>query len=126
MKILLAMNMPEIWGTFLRDSGYSAIHWSQVGDIRALDAEIMDWARDNDHVVLTHDLDFGSLLFLTSAIAPSVVQVRAEHILPRFVGAAVVEALHVAATALTEGALVTSDPRRHRIRLLPLRGNARQ
>lgn len=95
-------------------------HWSRVGAIRALDEEIMAWARDHDHVVFTHDLDFGSLLFLTNATAPSVIQIRAEHILPKSVGAAVLETLEIAATALEDGALVIIDPRRHRIRLLPL------
>lgn len=120
MKILLDMNMPMVWEAFLRDAGHTAIHWSRVGAIRALDEEIMAWAREHDHVVFTHDLDFGSLLFLTNATAPSVIQIRAEHILPKFVGAAVLETLEIAATALEDGALVIIDPRRHRIRLLPL------
>ncbi len=57
---------------------------------------------------------------LTNAAAPSVIQIRAEHILPRFVGPAILETLDVAARMLEAGALVTIDPRRHRIRLLPL------
>jgi predicted nuclease of predicted toxin-antitoxin system len=121
MKILLDMNMPIVWDEFLREAGHAPIHWSRVGDIRAPDDEIMAWAREHDHIVLTHDLDFGSLLFLTNAAAPSVIQIRAEHILPRFVGAAVLETLAIAAKPLEEGALVTIDPRRQRIRLLPLR-----
>lgn len=121
MKVVLDMNMPEIWEQFLTAAGHSAIHWSRIGDIRADDTDIMAWARANGHVVLTHDLDFGSLLFLTNATAPSVIQVRAEHILPKFLGAAVLEALDVTAPMLASGALVTIDPRRHRIRLLPLR-----
>ncbi|WP_295409420.1 DUF5615 family PIN-like protein [uncultured Thiocystis sp.] len=125
MNILLDMNVPMVWEAFLREAGHAAIHWSRIGAIRALDKEIMAWARDHDHVVLTHDLDFGSLLFLTHATAPSVIQLRAEHILPKFVGAAVLETLEMAATALEEGALVTIDPRRHRIRLLPLHPPAR-
>ena len=86
----------------------------------------MEWARNNNHVVLTHDLDFGSLLFLTNATEPSVIQIRAEHILPKFVGTAVLETLDVAGKRLDDGALVTIDPRRHRIRLLPLQPSGRQ
>jgi predicted nuclease of predicted toxin-antitoxin system len=126
MNILLDMNMPEVWEGFLRNAGHSAIHWSRVGDIRALDEEIMEWARDNGYVVLTHDLDFGSLLFLTNARAPSVIQIRAEHILPKIVGAAVLETLDVAAKTLEDGALATIDPRRQRIRLLPLKARRRR
>jgi len=123
MKILLDMNLPEVWERFLNDAGHVAIHWSRVGDIRAFDEQIMDWARVRGYVVLTHDLDFGSLLYVTNAKSPSVIQIRAEPILPGSVGPIVLEALDVAARMLKEGALVTIDPRRHRIRLLPLRGN---
>ncbi|RKT43339.1 DUF5615 family PIN-like protein [Thiocapsa rosea] len=121
MKIVLDMNIPEVWEDFLRGAGHEAIHWSRIGDIRADDDAIMAWARENDHVVFTHDLDFGSLLFTTNAAAPSVLQLRVQHIVPDAVGDAVLETLITAADSLNSGALVTIDPRRHRIRLLPLR-----
>lgn len=123
MKILLDMNIPEVWVAFLNKAGHDATHWSGVGDIHARDTEIMAWARAHQHVVFTHDLDFGSLLFATNAKAPSVVQLRAEHIVPEVLGDVVLEALGTSAEALRRGALVTIDPRRHRIRLLPLKGN---
>ena len=123
MKIVLDMNIPEIWVGFLNDAGHEAVHWSGIGDIRADDVEIMTWAREHDHVVFTHDLDFGSLLFATNAKAPSVIQLRVEHIVPEVVGDAVLETFNTATEAIRAGALITIDPRRHRIRLLPLRSN---
>ncbi len=123
MKIVLDMNIPETWIDFFKNAGHEAIHWSNIGDIRADDGEIMAWARNNSHVVFTHDLDFGSLLFSTNASAPSVLQLRVEHIVPEVVGDAVLEALNSTQQALLAGALVTIDPRRSRIRLLPLRNN---
>jgi len=63
VKILLDMNIPEVWVAFLNKAGHDATHWSRVGDIHARDTEIMAWARAHQHVVFTHDLDFGSLLF---------------------------------------------------------------
>jgi predicted nuclease of predicted toxin-antitoxin system len=121
MNIVLDMNIPETWEHFLNRAGPDAIHWSRIGDIRADDDAIMEWARDHGYVVFTHDLDFGSLLFTTNAATPSVIQLRVQHIVPDVVGNAVLEALVTAADALKSGALVTIDPRRHRIRLLPLR-----
>ena len=120
MKILLDMNIPAVWEAFLNKAGHDAIHWSRIGDIRAPDTEIMAWAQAHEYVVFTHDLDFGSLLFATKAKAPSVVQLRAEHIVPEVLGDAVLEALSTSAEALQNGALATIDPRYHRIRLLPL------
>ncbi len=122
MNLLLDMNIPEVWEPFLRDAGHAAVHWSRIGDIRAQDVEIMHWARAHEQVILTHDLDFGLLLYLTEARSPSVVQIRAEHIVPRIMGAAILEALAKAEPLLRAGALVTVDPRRHRVRVLPLRG----
>ena len=53
------MNIPVDWIRVLEWHGWETVHWSEVGDIRATDAEIMAWALTNDFVVFTHDLDFG-------------------------------------------------------------------
>ena len=80
MKILLGMNLSPQWVRVINQSGWDAVHWSEVGDIHATDANVMAWARENGYVIITHDLDFGMLLALTQAVSPSVVQVRAQDI----------------------------------------------
>ena len=82
MKILLDMNLSPRWVGFLRQEGFEAVHWSTVGDLRASDAAIMAWARDNAFVVFSHDLDFSALLAATQAVGPSVVQVRTQDVMP--------------------------------------------
>ena len=121
MKIVLDMNIPPIWVQYLNDAGHDAIHWSNIGNIRAEDTEIMEWARINKHIVFTHDLDFGSLLYATGAKAPSVIQLRVENILPSSVGNELLETLKIATEELNNGALIIIDPRRQRMRILPLR-----
>jgi predicted nuclease of predicted toxin-antitoxin system len=91
-----------------------------LGAPSAPDAEIMPFARDEGYVVLTHDLDFSTILAATHGDKPSVVQIRAEDVSPDVIGAAVIEALRQMATELDEGALLTIDPKRTRLRLLPL------
>ena len=108
-------------GRVFRVSWYEAKHWRQIGDIRAEDTEIMEWARVNEYVVFTHDLDFGSLLYATNANKPSVIQLRMENIVPDAAGSFVIETLDVVSKELEAGALAIIDPKRHRIRLLPLR-----
>lgn len=122
MKILLDMNIPVTWEPFLNDAGYEAIHWSKVGDIRELDVNIMAWAREHGFIVFTHDLDFSALLFATNAKSPSVIQLRAENILPATMGQIVLRTLKDIARELESGVLVTIDPRKHRVKLLPLKG----
>jgi predicted nuclease of predicted toxin-antitoxin system len=121
MKIVVDMNLAPLWCEFLaRESRFTAIHWSAVGDPRATDATIMCWAAANDHVVLTHDLDFSTLLAATGAARPSVVQLRGDDVMPEAAGPVVLAALRDHVEALRKGAIVTLDLRGARLRLLPL------
>ena len=80
----------------------------------------MAYASANDCVVLTHDLDFGAILAATHGDKPSVVQIRAEDVSPEAIGNQVIIALRQMATELEAGALLTVDPSRTRLSLLPL------
>ena len=80
----------------------------------------MAYAAANDYVVLTHDLDFSAILAATHGEKPSVVQIRAEDVNPDRIGAQVAAALRQMESELQEGALLTVDPNRTRLRLLPL------
>jgi predicted nuclease of predicted toxin-antitoxin system len=76
VKVLLDMKLSPVWVSFLQDAGIAAVHWASVGDARAQDTELMAWARTNDCIVFTNDLDFSALLALTRDTGPSVLQVR--------------------------------------------------
>lgn len=80
----------------------------------------MDYAGVHGFVVFTHDLDFGTLLAMRRSPGPSVIQIRAQDVLPVAIGHFVVNALRAARTHLDSGALVTIDPAQYRIRLLPI------
>ena len=82
IQMLIDMNLSPDWASELAKHGWAATHWTAIGDPRATDLKIMDWARSNSFVVFTHDLDFGTMLALTHASGPSVVQVRGQNILP--------------------------------------------
>ena len=120
LKLLLDMNLSPEWVPMLREQGWEAVHWSTVGNPRAPDREMMDWAAANQYVVFTHDLDFGTMLALSHEAGPSVLQVRAENILPDHLGAAVVAALGQHEEDLLSGALVVVDEGRSRVRVLPI------
>jgi predicted nuclease of predicted toxin-antitoxin system len=120
VQLVIDMNLSPEWVDELAGHGWSAVHWSKVGDPRAKDAVIMDWARSNGHVVFTHDLDFGTMLALAHASGPSVLQVRAQETLPENIGSQVIAALRQHDADLAAGALVVVDPKKSRVRLLPL------
>ena len=94
--LVIDMNLSVDWVAALALHGWSAVHWSTVGDPRADDSAIMAWALANGHVVFTHDLDFGTMLALTHATGPSVVQVRGQNVLPEDIGPMVIAALRQA------------------------------
>ena len=81
----------------------------------------MAYAATHDYVVLTHDLDFSAILAATHGEKPSVVQIRAENVSPDVIGLQVITALRQMEPDLEEGALLTVDPNRTRLSLLPLR-----
>jgi predicted nuclease of predicted toxin-antitoxin system len=120
MKLVVDMNLSPAWVESLRAAGYEAAHWSTLGDPRATDAEIFRFARDQDWVVFTHDLDFGALLAHTQSGKPSVFQVRTRDVTPDHLGPLILKTLHQFTAELEGGALVTVDEARQRVRLLPL------
>ena len=120
MKVLVDMNLAPAWCEVLTVEGWEALHWSTVGDPRAADAAIMAWARANGFVVFTHDLDSGTLLALTHASGPSVIQLRVQDVLPASLSASVVAALRRFSAELQAGALVVIDTETARARLLPI------
>jgi predicted nuclease of predicted toxin-antitoxin system len=119
MKLLIDMNLSSDWVDYFARNGWEAVHWSAIGDPRAPDIDLMQWAVANEHVVFTHDLDFGTLLALTQAQAPSVIQVRTQDIMPQTLGANVIRVLRDYQQVLEDGALITIDETRSRVRILP-------
>lgn len=120
MNLLVDMNLSPRWIEFLAREGINAVHWSTVGQGQATDAEIMAHAKAAGWIVLTHDLDFGSILAATGGDKPSVVQIRADDVNPEIIGKRVAQALHQTAVDLEHGALITIDPAKTRVRVLPL------
>ncbi len=121
MRLLIDMNLSPRLAQYLSAAGFPAEHWAKLGDATTDDSELMAFAVANDYVILTHDLDFGTILAATRGNSPSVVQIRADYLSPQSIGAQILVALRQAGEALAVGALVTVDLRRLRITLLPIR-----
>ncbi len=120
VKLLIDMNLSPDWVPILKRHGWSAVHWSTIGDPRESDRVIMDWALRHDYIVFTHDLDFGTMLALSHATGPSVLQVRAQDILPDHLENIVIAALRQHDDDLASGSLIVVDENRTRVRILPI------
>jgi predicted nuclease of predicted toxin-antitoxin system len=55
MKLLIDMNLSPRWVKLLADADIEAVHWASIGVATARDVDIMDFARLNGYVVLTHE-----------------------------------------------------------------------
>jgi predicted nuclease of predicted toxin-antitoxin system len=119
--VLIDMNLSPAWVDWFMKQGWSAVHWSAVGDPRATDRVILTWTRDHGHVLFSHDLDFSAVLASSHATSPSVIQLRARDVTPDGSGSLILEALTLWETELRQGALVSVDENTRRVRILPLR-----
>ncbi len=120
MKFLIDMNLSPHWVGVLKEAGFDAIHWSNVGDPRAPDHEIMGWAKAKGYIVFTHDLDFGTILAASKSEYPSVIQIRTQDINPHHIGNLVVSVIKQLQENLKKGAIISVDEKRARARILPL------
>jgi len=121
MKILIDMNLSPAWVSVLEEAGHTASHWSTIGSLNAPDREVLLWAKANGYFLFTHDLDFGAILAATEAEGPSVIQIRAQDISPDYAKNLILNILNKFAKNLIQGALISVDEEKSRVRLLPLR-----
>jgi predicted nuclease of predicted toxin-antitoxin system len=120
MKILIDMNLSPTWVMVFAEAGIEAVHWSQIGDPRTTDREIMNYAIVHEYVIFTNDLDFGTLLAATAANLPSVIQVRTQDLLPAAIGNLVISTLERFRSEIEMGSLITLDTLRSRVKILPI------
>jgi predicted nuclease of predicted toxin-antitoxin system len=124
MRFLIDMNLSPKWVGALEQAGIEAMHWSTIGPANTGDPEIMAYAKEHGFVVLTNDLDFGSILAATGGNAPSVVQLRTDDCRVGSIADLVTRSLIQAEDQLATGALVTIETTKLRITSLPI-GTAR-
>jgi len=119
MKIIVDVNLAIRWADILSSRGIEAVHWTAIGAANAQDIEIMSYARQNGYSVFTNDLDFSAILVSTRATDPSVIQIRAEDTRPEAHLDRVVEILNKYSASIEQGTIITIDPHKTRIHILP-------
>jgi predicted nuclease of predicted toxin-antitoxin system len=87
----------------------------------ATDLEILEFARLEDRIVLTQDLDFSMLVALSNYDQPSLITLRLSSAKPDVVTQRLLEVLPNLEQDLREGSAITIDDNFVRIRKLPIR-----
>jgi predicted nuclease of predicted toxin-antitoxin system len=120
MKMLLDQGLPRSAALLLREGGIDTLHVGEIGLAAAADNEILQRGRQEERVVVTLDADFHSLLAFSRAVSPSVIRIRIEGLTGPMAANVIREAVLRSKEDLENGALVTVQPGRIRIRRLPL------
>jgi len=120
MKILIDVCLSPDWVAFFREHGVESIHWTMIGACDAKDSAIFSYAHENDFIIFTHDLDFGTLLAQAKSSGPSVIQARVQDPSPDAIGVLVLQLLRQFQTPLLNGAIVTLAADKRKVRILPI------
>jgi predicted nuclease of predicted toxin-antitoxin system len=120
MKLLLDQGLPLSAAALLSDAGIDTIHVGEIDMSEAEDSDIIQRARDEGRVVATLDADFHTLLALGIAITPSVIRIRIERLRAQALTDLLLKVIVECEEDLAQGAAITVEPSRIRIRRLPL------
>jgi predicted nuclease of predicted toxin-antitoxin system len=105
----------------LSDAGHDVIHVREVGLATASDDEIVDFASQEERIVISADTDFATILALRKAKRPSFILLRGDiERWPEAQTALLLEQLSALEEVLTSGAVIVVTRDRIRIRSLPI------
>lgn len=120
MRFLVDECLPQHLARLLAAEGHDVVHVCDLGLDGAPDEVVLGRAEQDERILVTADTDFGTLLALSGASRPSVILLRRP-------GRRSTERLHVilavldlVAEPLADGAVVTAEASRIRIRQLPI------
>jgi predicted nuclease of predicted toxin-antitoxin system len=120
MELLLDQGLARSAATLLRKAVIDTVHVGKIGYSTADDAMILQKTRDEGRIVVTLDADFHALLALSRATSPSVIRIRLEGLHGPEAVSLIEAVLTHCGDDLAQGAVVTVQPGRMRIRRLPL------
>jgi predicted nuclease of predicted toxin-antitoxin system len=120
VKFLADMGMSPKTVAFLHNLGHDAVHLAEQGLERLPDPGIVEKARQEERIMLVHDLGFGELVAASGARLPSVITFRLRNMHPDRVNGALHSILFQHGEALEQGAMISVTEGQVRVRRLPL------
>lgn len=120
MKLLLDQGIPRTAAKLLNRAGIDTVHVGEIGYAEAEDDMILQFGRKGGYVIATLDADFHASLALTGATDPSVIRIRIEGLKAGAAAELLKTVLVRCSRDLEQGAAVTVQEERIRVRQLPL------
>lgn len=120
MRFLGDMGIASSTMRWLKTQGHDAKHLRDEGLQRLPDDEIFAKAEIEERIVLTCDLGFGDIAVAAGKALPSVIIFRLQDERPANVNQRLEVILREVATELKDGAIISVDEYRYRVRRLPI------
>ena len=120
LEFLANMNISPLTVEQLRQQGWNIIRVSEIMNSNSKDKEVLAYARDNNKVLITQDLDFSMLLAVGGYTKPSVINLRLEKAHPDYVTTRIMEVVAALAKELAAGVIMSVDETSARYRNLPV------
>ena len=120
MRFLADMGVSQWVATWLREQGHEVVHLRDENLQRLPDDQIFEKATQENRMILTFDLDFAEILAFSGSKDVSTIifrlhNARSSHVIERLK-----RVLDESSDALEQGAIITVEERRHRVRYLPI------
>ncbi|HUB84296.1 MAG TPA: DUF5615 family PIN-like protein [Rhizomicrobium sp.] len=120
MKFLIDNALSPVLAHALREAGHDAIHVREIALHAADDATIFELAAHQDRVLVSADVDFGTLLAMRNEAKPSVILFRkGTERSPEKQVKILLASLSAVEDDLRRGCLLIFEEARTRLRMLP-------
>jgi predicted nuclease of predicted toxin-antitoxin system len=114
------MAMSQSTVDWLNKKGHDTIHLRNEGLQTLSDIEIYNKAKQENRIILTCDLDFGTILAFSKSILPSIIIFRLSNELPINIQFHLDKILNSQSESLDRGCIIISEDNRFRVRQLPI------
>jgi len=120
LKFIADVHISPLTVGELRTVGHQINRVIEFLSPKASDEEIIGFARREDLVIITQDLDFSALIAQSGLARPSVVSLRIGNAKPQVVSEVLKTVLPLIEADLNNGAIVSVEETYFRVRKLPI------
>jgi predicted nuclease of predicted toxin-antitoxin system len=120
MRLLADLHIAPRTVEFLRTLGHDVRRVTDLLPANASDEAIVERAAHERRTILTQDLDFSSIIALSGRPTPSLLSLRLNSSKVELVNSVLQRMLPILESDLEQGAIVTVEDQRVRLRRLPL------
>src|SRR3990170_1705455 len=110
MRLLCDANVARTVAEALREAGHDVVRVSEV-DPTMRDADVLGLAREERRILVTHDKDFGELVYVRGQIATGVMLLRLSTGDPKGIGETAVSVIDTIGSRLEGSFAVVTDSR---------------